>query len=162
MCISTPWIFPFIFLSAVSDLDNHSKDPLQSWGYFSPLISLMFSEEAPKWSANFLDIHEWAGLICPIWHTWGCFILSLGLILLGISALLSSSGLRPFNHLFGGASFGFFIPKIPDLSGLQNSRRYCFALLSRAPGSMIPVFCYYHIKRKNVSSGWFHSLWQAF
>ena len=53
-CISTPWIFYFSGFSAVSDMDNHSRDPLRSWGSFSLLMSLTFLEEALKWSENFL------------------------------------------------------------------------------------------------------------
>ena len=53
-CIWTPWIFAFSGFSAVSDLDNHLRDPLRSWGsLIGFFIFPTFLEEAPKWSANF-------------------------------------------------------------------------------------------------------------
>ena len=66
----------------MSDLDIYSKDPLRSWGYFSCLISQIFLEEAPKWSANVLVVPAWAGL-SPIRHTRGSPLLYLGPDILG-------------------------------------------------------------------------------
>ena len=66
----------------MSDLDIYSKDPLRSWGYFSCLISQIFLEEAPKWSANVLVAPAWAGL-SPIRHTRGSPLLYLGPDILG-------------------------------------------------------------------------------
>ena len=66
--ISTPWIFDFYGFSAVSDLESYLKDPLCSWGYFSPSMSPMFLDGVPKWSANFLN-RLWrkiAPLFCKI------------------------------------------------------------------------------------------------
>ena len=47
-------------------------------------------------------------------------------------------------------------------SGLRNSRRDCFALVSGVPGSLIPDFYRSRVETKKVSSGFFHSLRRDF
>ena len=93
-------------------------------------MSLMFLEEAPKWSPNVFSIASArSGSIFPNGHTWGSLLLSPGLISSEKSDLLSSSGLLPPDRLYGGASSGLLIPKIIDFLGatkfLEGLLRSC-------------------------------------
>ena len=53
-CISTPWIFAFYGFSAVSNMDNHLKDPLRYWESFNFSIYMTLTEGVLKWSVNLL------------------------------------------------------------------------------------------------------------
>ena len=139
-CIWTPWIFAFSGFSAVSDLDNHLRDPLRSWGsligFFyisdifrggSEVVSEFFSINSARAGVCFSPSDILGGLrsFRRVWYPWGSPL------------LVSFLGLRPSNLLFGGASSGILIvPKFPlILRVFQSSRKYCFAIVSNVPGS---------------------------
>ena len=146
-CISTPWIFSFAVFSSVSDLNNHSRDPLRSWGSFSLLMFPTFFEETPKWSVNFLIFPAWY-VFSPIRHNQGYPLLLLGLILSGISVLLLLSGIWPPDWLFGGASRGLLIPRFSlILRVFRISRKDYFMIVKQRPGniaSCLLLFSYWY------------------
>ena len=57
---------------------------------------------------------------------------------------------------------GSWFPKLPIFSGLQNSWRDCFALVSGVPGSLLPDFCSRCPFTKKVLTGCFPSLRRGF
>ena len=113
-----------------------------TWGIRSDLeglVSLLMfrkiSEEAPKWSANFLAVPAWAGL-SPIQHTWWSPILLLGIIFLGVYALPSLLGLRPSNRLFGGTYRGLLMPRFfLIIRVFRSSWQDFFSIAIDVPGS---------------------------
>ena len=130
--ISTPYIVYFASFSAMSNLDNHSKDTIRSWGSSSLLMSPTFLEETPKWSANFLHCFHASWCLYSIRHTHCSKLLLLGLIYTCPS--------------FGGLFGLFIVPKFSLFLGVfRRSRKDCFAIASDVPGfwfrpSVIIVF----------------------
>ena len=118
-CIPPPWIFYFAGFSAMSDLENHSREPLKYWGSFYILMSLTSSEDYPKWSSIFLNCFHASCRLCSVQYLRGYPILP--------------PGLRVSYRSSGGASlWGLsIVPCSPWFSGdLRRSWRECFAILS--------------------------------
>ena len=138
-CISTPRIFDFFGFSSMSNLDIYSRDPLQSWGSFSPWMFSTFLEESPKWAANLLNI------FCASWHL--CSVQSLQ------GYPLWFPGFQVNYRSSGGASFWglSIVPKLSlILGGSLTLLEGNFCSRERVPWSPIPAFYYCRLLKNKV------------
>ena len=134
-CISTPCIFAWAVLSDVSNLDNHLRDPIRSWGSFSFSMSPTFLKGVLKWSGTIQQVSLTGNIRANCWDfpsaqsLWRAPILSPGFYFTPI--------------LYGGFLQGFTCPKMfPVFSGIRNSRRDCSSTASIVLGSLHPAFFY--------------------
>ena len=156
--------FPFVLPAEVRCLIFMSYQPcpiwtfiwgLRSWGSFrSWLSSIINAEVVVKSFQSILRDLDWLvpydiiGGICSccwVWYYWGSPLCSCCRVFDRLANRLAA--------LLSGSWFS----KFSILSGLRNSWRECFALVSGVPGILIPAFCCSRLKKNNISSGWFHS-----
>ena len=120
----------------MSEIENHSRDPLQSWGSFSLGTSPTFSEESPKWSAIFLNRFHAIRRLCSILHNRCSPLLSMGLI----STRSSVGGIFRIS----------IVPRFSLLLGVfLGSQKDCFTIASVIPERLVPAFYCYCLEAKN-------------
>ena len=149
-CIWTPWMFALSGFPVMSDMEFFSRDPLWSWGSFSLWMFLTFSEESPKWPANFFNCFRVSWHLCSVQSLWGY-------------PLLPPSLQVSYRPTGGGSFWGIpIVPKFSLILGVfQSSRKNCFVIASNVPGSLVPAFCCYCLETNKVSTGRFPSFWRA-
>ena len=147
----TPWIFAFTGFSDMSNMDIYSRDPLRFWGSFSLWMSPTFSEESPKWSANFLNYFRASWRLCSVRSIRG-------------SPLLLK-GLRMYYRSADSASFWGLLVVPMFYLVLGGSTKFSEGLFwsgECVPGSLLPAFSYRRLLTEKVSMGHFPFFRQAF
>ena len=118
---------------------SHLRYPLRPWGsFFSFWCFRRFRRRLQSGQRMFFVVPTWTCL-SPIRHTLWSPLFLMGLIILGIPALLLYLGLLPSDHSFGCASCVRLIPRFFLILGVfRSSWQEWFAIASDIPGSFLP------------------------